>query len=78
MAGGHEDLGRQHNWSRRVQAADPSAAHGDGRASGVGGGRAPGLCAAALLTRLPDLCLAAEPGDLRWRGGLTEEHLRHR
>lgn len=29
-----------------------------------------------LLTRLPDLRLAAEPGDLRWRGGLIMRGLR--
>ncbi|MFI1094701.1 cytochrome P450 [Streptomyces sp. NPDC020917] len=31
---------------------------------------------AALLTRLPDLRLAAEPGELRWRGGLIMRGLR--
>ena len=31
---------------------------------------------AALLTRLPDLALAAAPADLRWRGGLIMRGLR--
>ncbi|MFI6940240.1 cytochrome P450 [Streptomyces sp. NPDC050418] len=31
---------------------------------------------ATLLTRLPDLRLAGEPGDLRWRGGLIMRGLR--
>ncbi|MFI9050118.1 cytochrome P450 [Streptomyces sp. NPDC053427] len=31
---------------------------------------------ATLLTRLPDIRLAAEPGDLRWRGGLIMRGLR--
>ncbi|MFI0719048.1 cytochrome P450 [Streptomyces sp. NPDC021224] len=31
---------------------------------------------ATLLTRLPDLRLAADPGDLRWRGGLIMRGLR--
>jgi cytochrome P450 len=31
---------------------------------------------ARLLTRLPDLELAAEPADLRWRGGLIMRGLR--
>ncbi|MFC1432658.1 cytochrome P450 [Streptacidiphilus sp. N1-3] len=31
---------------------------------------------AALLSRLPDLTLAAEPADLRWRGGLIMRGLR--
>jgi cytochrome P450 len=31
---------------------------------------------ATLLTRLPDLRLAAEPGELRWRGGLIMRGLR--
>lgn len=31
---------------------------------------------ATLLRRLPDLRLAAEPGDLRWRGGLIMRGLR--
>jgi cytochrome P450 len=31
---------------------------------------------ATLLTRLPDLQLAAEPGELRWRGGLIMRGLR--
>jgi cytochrome P450 len=31
---------------------------------------------ASLLTRLPDLRLAAEPADLRWRGGLIMRGLR--
>ncbi|WP_330239116.1 cytochrome P450 family protein [Streptomyces sp. NBC_00525] len=31
---------------------------------------------ATLLTRLPDLRLAVEPGDLRWRGGLIMRGLR--
>jgi len=30
----------------------------------------------ALLTRLPDLALAADPADLRWRGGLIMRGLR--
>lgn len=31
---------------------------------------------ATLLRRLPDLRLAVEPGDLRWRGGLIMRGLR--
>jgi cytochrome P450 len=31
---------------------------------------------AALLTRLPDLRLAADPAELRWRGGLIMRGLR--
>jgi cytochrome P450 len=31
---------------------------------------------ASLLTRLPDLRLAVDPGDLRWRGGLIMRGLR--
>ncbi|MFJ8044434.1 cytochrome P450 [Kitasatospora sp. NPDC096147] len=34
------------------------------------------LALAALLTRLPDLQLAADPADLRWRGGLIMRGLR--
>jgi cytochrome P450 len=34
------------------------------------------IALAALLHRLPDLRLAAEPSELRWRGGLIMRGLR--